>query len=100
MKRILIVLVTALQLLATVKAAEAPTIPAPNLNQLNTRLTATRSAITNIENAEKQALADIDARATQDKENRSKFFQTKKEEFKAKEKLILEDIAKLETKAH
>jgi hypothetical protein len=100
MKRILIAVLALLQFTAIVRAADAPVPPAPvpistlNIDQLNMRLTGTRTALTGIANARKQALDNIEARYIKDKEERTKFFQVKEDEFKAREKEILDAIAK------
>jgi hypothetical protein len=102
MKRIIIAVFALLQFTPMVRAADAPaapTTPPPistlNIDQLNTRLTGIRTALSGIDTARKQALADIEARYLKNKEERTKFFQTKEDEFNAREKEVLDAMGKI-----
>ena len=92
MKTVLVVLLLFLQLGTVVLAEDVPAVPVIDKSKI--KLDVIRSALANIDTMRKQALADIEARYLRDKESRTKFFQAKEDELKAKEKALLEEIEK------
>ncbi len=97
----LIFLILLLQFSTIAVAEDAPepsvtksTTSTPVINQTQIKLDVVRASLANIEAMHKQALADIEARYIRDKENRTKFYQTKEDELKAKEKALVDELEK------